>query len=200
MGGGASIPADSLSGMTAEEVAEIVVRIGPAYSKYSSAIVDNGLDGSVLSELAPEELDEALSEIGLSTLHRKVCVRNLGQLITGYFADLTPAEPSSSAGIGVEVDGKDGGGEDGGGGDLKMKASHMEAPTMEAPSLGSFPDDSAASAIAEDALKEAGNLAGGLAGKAVDAVPRSYLSAAGDAASAAGSAQLEPRSTRSPKR
>jgi hypothetical protein len=174
-------------------VFQVVSRIGPAYVKYAATLVDNGVDGSVLASLSPDELSESLSDLGFSTLHRKVVLKNLHELMEGAFdlaakavggssnegSELNSAPPSSGSDSGAQGEEREGKASGGGGGGLNVPA----APKVVVPALGVV-------------VGAGGAAAAGALGGAVDAAGASaagqaagdFLGAAASGASAAASA------------
>ena len=77
MGAGASIDVDPKT-LTADQIAEFIGSLGVAYEKYKLAVIENGLDGSIVSTLNDSELNEFLDELKISsTIHRRIILTNL---------------------------------------------------------------------------------------------------------------------------
>ena len=58
MGAGASIePDQSFKEFSAEEIAELISSLGDAYSQYTNAIIDNGVDGATIFDLDDDKFD-----------------------------------------------------------------------------------------------------------------------------------------------
>jgi len=85
MGAGASIESgQSLKEFSAEEIAELISSLGNAYSQYSDAIVDNGVDGATIFDLDDDKLMEFFGEIGInSAIHQKKILKELTSLKNG---------------------------------------------------------------------------------------------------------------------
>jgi len=82
MGAGASIESGhSLKEFSAEEIAELISSLGDAYSQYSDAIIDNGVDGSTIFDLDDDKMIVTFGEIGInSTIHQKRILKELNSL------------------------------------------------------------------------------------------------------------------------
>ena len=46
-----------------------VAAAGPAFAQYERAIIDNGIDGSLIAALSPEDLEQLFAGIGVSKAH-----------------------------------------------------------------------------------------------------------------------------------
>ena len=82
MGAGASIePGQSFKDFSADDIAELISSLGDAYSKYSDAIIDNGVDGATIFDLDDDKLMEFFDEIGInSAIHQKRILKELNSL------------------------------------------------------------------------------------------------------------------------
>ena len=72
MGTGSSVNAEVLMNMSPEDLASKVETLGPAYSIYRRAIVDNAISGQLITHKSHEEFSKFLSDLGVSSLHSKV--------------------------------------------------------------------------------------------------------------------------------
>ncbi|KAH8052538.1 hypothetical protein JL722_10088 [Aureococcus anophagefferens] len=85
MGGGASTQAPQLEAaakLTSKEVAARVAAAGPAFAQYERAIIDNGIDGSLIAALSPEDLEQLFAGIGVSKAHLIVLTHNVQRLLS----------------------------------------------------------------------------------------------------------------------
>jgi hypothetical protein len=104
MGGGASTQAPQLEAaakLTSKEVAARVAAAGPAFAQYERAIIDNGIDGSLIAALSPEDLEQLFAGIGVSKAHLIVLTHNVTRLLSdpagGAAAAKAPAGGGPSA-------------------------------------------------------------------------------------------------------
>ncbi|KAH8098585.1 hypothetical protein JL720_1542 [Aureococcus anophagefferens] len=85
MGGGASTQAPQLEAaakLSSKEVAARVAAAGPAFAQYERAIIDNGIDGSLIAALSPEDLEQLFAGIGVSKAHLIVLTHNVTRLLS----------------------------------------------------------------------------------------------------------------------
>jgi len=76
-------PQKDKSQWSCEECSEWVQSLGKAYSPYGQVFIDNGVDGSLLSDENPEELQEMLQEIMSNKLHLKKIIKEWNKVQAG---------------------------------------------------------------------------------------------------------------------
>ena len=82
MGAAASVYLDTKA-FTAEQIADFVGSLGPAYEAYKERIVFNGLTGALVSSLSDADLNEFLDELEItSSIHRKNITAHLKNIYT----------------------------------------------------------------------------------------------------------------------
>ena len=75
MGGGASV---QLAEKSSDDIANIVGELGKAYTDYTEAIIDNGVDGSTISALTEDEVEDCFEAVGVSNkFHRKAIITRI---------------------------------------------------------------------------------------------------------------------------
>ncbi|KAH8057705.1 hypothetical protein JL721_9631 [Aureococcus anophagefferens] len=100
MGGGASTQAPQLEAaakLTSKEVAARVAAAGPAFAQYERAIIDNGIDGSLIAALSPEDLEQLFAGIGVSKAHLIVLTHNVKRLLSDAAGGAAAAKAPAAA-------------------------------------------------------------------------------------------------------
>merc|ERR1712113_965104 len=73
-------PKTNKSEWTLEECSEWVRSLGNAYSAYGQVFIDNGVDGSLLSDENVDELQEMLQEVVKNKLHLKKIIKEWNKM------------------------------------------------------------------------------------------------------------------------
>ena len=72
MGAGASVTGVKLEDLSAHDIAREVAAMGQAYTEYAALLIENAVDGHLLSTLSESELISALEDLGITKkLHQK---------------------------------------------------------------------------------------------------------------------------------
>lgn len=77
-----SPPKTAKAAWTEEECSQWVKSLGPAYKPYGQLFLDNGVDGDLLSDEEPKELQEMLQNITPNKLHLKKIIKEWNKLQT----------------------------------------------------------------------------------------------------------------------
>jgi hypothetical protein len=101
MGAGASLALSSgkrFEEWTPEDVAKVVCDVGEAFSGYGQLLVDNGIDGAVISSFeTDDELKTSLEEIGITkNIHIRTLITKLNQVKQKIVATATEEEATAN--------------------------------------------------------------------------------------------------------